>query len=204
MPLISIENLEEDVRLGLWKMEETPEEMLLRDASLKAVCDTASSCHSEVRKTERLCIHELLYQMTGLKGTVIDHDPSSKPLLRGFNLSISHTRGYAALILSPRRNVAVDIEYMSERVNRIAGKFIRDDEIAPDTVSRLVNWSAKETIYKLFSDEDLRYFEMRILPFLPENHGTLLVEDLKIAKQERVFYRINEEYVLSYSYQPLE
>ena len=45
---------------------------------------------------------------------------------------------------------------------------------------------------------------MRILPFLPENHGTLLVEDLKIAKQERVFYRINEEYVLSYSYQPLE
>lgn len=204
MPLISIENLEEDVRLGLWKIEETPEEMLLRDASLKAVCDTASSCHSEVRKMERLCIHELLYQMTGLKGTVIDHDPSSKPLLEGFNLSISHTRGYAALILSSRRDVAVDIEYMSERVNRIASKFIRADEVAPDTVSRLVNWSAKETIYKLFSDEDLQYFEMRLLPFLPERHGSLLVEDLKKEKLARVFYRVNEEYVLSYSYPPSE
>lgn len=202
MALIGIENIEEDVRLGLWKIEETPEEMLLRDASLKAVCDTASSCHSEVRKMERLCIHELLYQMTGLNGTVIDHDPSSKPVLEGFNLSISHTRGYAALILSPRRNVAVDIEYMSERVNRIVGKFIRDDEVAPDTVARLVNWSAKETIYKLFSDEDLQYFEMRLLPFLPENSGLLLVEDLKAEKRERVFYRVNEEYVLTYAYLP--
>ena len=79
MPLISIENLEQDVRLGLWKMAETPEEMLLRDTSLKAVCDTASSCQSEVRKLERLCIHALLYQMTGLKGVVIDHDASSTP-----------------------------------------------------------------------------------------------------------------------------
>ena len=200
MPLISIENLEQDVRLGLWKMEETPEELLLQDASLKAVCDTASSCQSEVRKLERLCIHALLYQMTGLKGVVIDHDASSRPLLEDFQLSISHTRGYAALILSEWRGVAVDIEYMSERVNRIVSKFVREDEQAPDTVSRLINWSAKETLYKLFSEEDLQYFEMRIQPFLPENQGLLLVDDLKIEKQAKVFYRANEDYVLTYSY----
>ena len=71
-------------------------------------------------------------------------------------------------------------------------------------MSRLINWSAKETLYKLFSEEDLQYFEMRLQPFLPENQGLLLVDDLKIEKQARVFYRANEDYVLTYSYLPSE
>jgi hypothetical protein len=90
---------------------------------------------------------------------------------------------------------------MSDRINKIVKKFIRDDEQAPDTLSRLIHWSVKETIYKLFSAENLDYFEMKVSPFTLENQGFVGVEDLKTEKRQQAFYRVNDAYVLTYAYQ---
>lgn len=48
----------------------------------------------------------------------------------------------------------MDIEYFNDRVERIASKFLRKDEKAEDLDAKLVHWCAKETVFKLFSEEN--------------------------------------------------
>ena len=117
------------------------------------------------------------------------------------------------MILSQTHNVAVDIEYCSNRVERIVERFIRADESMNGVEQHLINWSAKETMYKFFSEEDLQYFDMRVHPFDVAADGELLVDNLKlsssqfdgrepatISKALRVFYRLNEDYVITYAF----
>ncbi len=52
--------------------------------------------------------------------------------IEGYHISISHTLGYVAVILSRDYEVGVDIEYVSDRVNRISSRFLRDDEVFAD------------------------------------------------------------------------
>ncbi|MFW9607876.1 MAG: 4'-phosphopantetheinyl transferase superfamily protein, partial [Prevotella sp.] len=108
-------------------------------------------------------------------------------------------RGFASVILSKSKNVAVDIEYYSDRVARIADKFIRKDEIAKDVGSQLINWSAKETVYKYFSEQDLQYFDMKLMPNA-EIENTKQVQNLKTNDYQDVYYELNNEYVLTYTY----
>lgn len=147
---------------------------------------------------EILAVRALLYEMTHEESSKrISHEPSGKPLLKGYFISISHTKGYAAVIMSKTRNVAVDIEYVSDRVSKIVDKFIRSDEDSSTIEVQLKNWCAKETVYKYFSEEDLQYSEMR-LHDLSSSHA--LVDDLKIKKTIDVFFDTNSQYVLAYSY----
>lgn len=199
MALLSIRHLWDDVNLGIWVIEETVEQLFeqyphLKD--LKVYLD--EKYKNEGRKKEILAVRALLYEMTHEESSKrISHEPSGKPLLKGYFISISHTKGYAAVIMSKTRNVAVDIEYVSDRVSKIVDKFIRSDEDSSTIEVQLKNWCAKETVYKYFSEEDLQYSEMR-LHDLSSSHA--LVDDLKIKKTIDVFFDTNSQYVLAYSY----
>lgn len=199
MALLSIRHLWDDVNLGIWAIEETVEQLFeqyphLKD--LKVYLD--EKYKNEGRKKEILAVRALLYEMTHEESSKrISHEPSGKPLLKGYFISISHTKGYAAVIMSKTRNVALDIEYVSDRVSKIVDKFIRSDEDSSTIEVQLKNWCAKETVYKYFSEEDLQYSEMR-LHDLSSSHA--LVDDLKIKKTIDVFFDTNSQYVLAYSY----
>lgn len=106
---------------------------------------------SNARRMEYICERALLKDMMNGKIVKIFHNEDGKPILNnGLNISISHTRGYIAIILSETKNVGIDIEYVSDRVEKIASRFMREDESADDIMSLLVHWCAKETLYKLF------------------------------------------------------
>ena len=198
MALISIQKISDDVLLGLWRIEETIEDFYSRYPFLQVYRKELEEKYKfEGRQKEFLSIRALLFEMTHDDNLRIEHLPSGKPTLKGWQLSISHTKGFAVLILSQTRPVAVDIEYLSERVNKIAHKFIRPDETAVDTMSRLVHWSVKETVYKYFSDEDLQYFEMRLRDVTPDK---CKVENLKTKKTVEAKFVINSSFVLSYLY----
>lgn len=201
MPLLSIEEISPGCRLGLWQIEASIEQMLAEDSSLKNVLKCTESYQSEARRREVIAVYALLFAMTGNSELRIDHDNLSRPIVDGYHVSISHTKGYAALILSNCSNVAVDIEYFSDRVERVAHKFIRSDEDAPSLYAKLIHWSAKETIYKLFAEEFLDFFDMRVTPFNLSDRGTINVADLKEEKNQNVSYRKNNKYVLTYAYQ---
>jgi phosphopantetheinyl transferase len=199
MPVVYIKEVAPEVKLGLWKMEETVLQFLSDSSDMSKLFDVEISAYkSEVRRLEKLAVYSLLWKMTNSKVTV-SHNEDGKPIVDGYNISISHTRGYASVILSKLKNVAVDIEYYSDRVARIADKFIREDEIATDIASQLINWSVKETVYKYFSEQNLQYFDMKLIPF-EEFENTKRVLNLKTGSYLDVYYELNNEYVLTYTY----
>ena len=157
MPLLRIEKLRNGGLLGIWQMSESP----TCDAGL---LDEARHLYRSVaRQREYVCVRLLLREMLGCHDVVIEHLASGKPVLKGDNrtLSISHTRGYCAALLTNGRG-GVDVEYRSNRVNTIAHRFLRPDEKAESTLTRLAVWSAKETMYKMFSEDKLIFEQMRI------------------------------------------
>ena len=192
MPLSEIRQVSAHARLGLWRMDERPGELLALFPHLRQL---PMPYKHEGRQREFLSVRALLSVMTGDESLVIGHEPSGKPTLPGWHISISHTKGYAALILSPAEPVAVDIEQRSDRVGRIADRFIRPDEQAASIERMLTVWSAKETLYKLHSEDDLQYFEMRVAQWHPQH---LVIENMKSGQLVTLHHELTADYVLTF------
>lgn len=74
------------------------------------------------REAEKKGELKLLTLMLGYT-PIISHNSDGKPFIEGYNISISHTKGYVAIIISRFFEVGVDIEYPADRVLRIASRF---------------------------------------------------------------------------------
>lgn len=211
MALLFINEIDKDVRLGVWEMEENLN--YEKFASLPFY-DRLMSL-SENRRKETASVYSLLFAMTGNRNLVIGHEPSGKPYVEGYKIGISHTKGFVSVILSTSYDVAVDIEYINTRVLRIADRFLREDEkpnafqfskekkengdkdIIPDVIPTLLFWCAKETIYKLYSDERLTFQNIKIMD--AEQGGALCGNNLITGESVRIDYTFNNDYVLTYA-----
>ena len=209
MAVVNIREVYPGVSLGLWQMDESPEQLFdLYPHLLPYRSSLDDKYKNDGRKLEFLAIRALMYEMLRVNGASkgllshagdFTHNGQGKPLFRGYHVSISHTKGYAALILSKKSEVAVDIEYMSDRVERIASKFLRKDERADSLDAKLVHWCAKETVFKLFSEENLLFEDMRVKPFDTIADWACDVENLKSGKTARVDFELAMDFVLTYS-----
>jgi len=209
MALVNIREVYPGVSLGLWQMDETIAELCNLYPWLTSYLPALGKRYkNEGRKMEFLAVRVLLHEMLLMAGCTeaqiskigeIQHNEAGKPLLKGFHVSVSHTKGFAALIISKSQEVAVDIEYLSDRVERIAPKFLRKDEKAADLDSLLVHWCSKETVYKLFSSENLQFQEMRVKPFDAMADWNCEVENLKSKKKVVVDFELTMEFVLTYA-----
>lgn len=147
-------------RWGIWKVTETFAELLalLPDRGAMYMRELADF-KSEARKMERLATRVLLYTLIqDLKR--IGYHSTGKPYIVGGDayISISHTTGYVAVIVSQTDEVGIDIEKTGDRINRVAHKFIREDEYLPTdpaerTRALLLVWSAKEVMFKCLDQE---------------------------------------------------
>lgn len=209
MAVVNIREVYPGVSLGLWQMDESPEQLFdLYPHLLPYRSSLDDKYKNDGRKLEFLAIRALMYEMLRVNGASkgllshagdFTHNGQGKPLFRGYHVSISHTKGYAALILSKKSEVAVDIEYMSDRVERIASKFLRKDERADSLDAKLVHWCAKETVFKLFSEENLLFEDMLVKPFDTMADWACDVENLKSGKTARVDFELAMDFVLTYS-----
>lgn len=209
MAVVNIREVYPGVSLGLWQMDETVEQLFGQYPHLQAYRSQLEEKYkNDGRKLEFLAIRALMYEMLKTNGASkgllshagdITYNEAGKPLFRGYHISVSHTKGYAALILSKNQEVAVDIEYFNDRVERIASKFLRKDEKAEDLDAKLVHWCAKETVFKLFSEENLMFEDMRVKPFDTMADWSCDVENLKSRKMAHVDFELTMEFVLTYA-----
>lgn len=209
MAVVNIREVYPSVSLGLWQVEETIEDMYERYPWTRAYMEKLGKDYkSDERKLEFLIVRALLREMLKTQGypegkidkiANIRHNDAGKPLMDGFHVSVSHTKGFIAVIISRKQEVAVDIEYFSDRVKKVASKFLRKDENASDLDSLLVHWCAKETMYKLFSEENLQFQEMRVEPFDIMSDWNCTIENLKSHKTLLVDFELTMEFVLTYA-----
>ena len=195
--------------VAVWKVEETIEQLrsMFRDFSIYE--EDFSRFSAEKRKLEWLAVRALLKELCGGEEKEIGYAPSGKPFLKDQSayVSFSHTRGYVAVAMHPDAEVGIDIEQYGMRVQKLASRFIREDEMSSvqagdDVYAMLLHWSAKETMFKLMDEEAVDFLEhLRILPFIPATSGELHAVESKSGRgqQFRILYDTHPDYVLTYS-----
>lgn len=204
MPKITIDLVERgtNVNVSLWRISESEEELLSQKPFLQQYVVEMENMKSSARRLEYLVTRALLYDAVGEAGRIF-HYPTGKPYLQdGRNISISHTKGYAAIAVSKEYNVALDMEYVSDRVCRVADKFLRSDENAETTLQKLLVWCAKETLYKLHSEDNLTFHEMRVenVPEVKEHDfGELYIENIRRNRQVKVTFLVTEGFILAFA-----
>ncbi len=168
--------------LSIWKMDEPVEELLSLFPEKRCLYQSEVERHKSVkRRQEYLSVRALLLDALGHECDV-SHDEMGKPSLPEAHLriSISHTKGYAAILISPLREVGLDIEQFSDKVFHVRDKFLRAEEKqiidSTDRTQLLLCWSAKEAVYKLYEGLCPEYWEQITIKALDMDQCVILAE----------------------------
>lgn len=184
-------------------MTETEESLYSAYPELCKYKDFVDSMKSCSRRIEFLSVRALLKDMLGFMPELFHNEDGKPYILEVKNISISHTKGYAAVILSDEKKVAIDIEYCSDRVCRIQNSYVRPDEFLTSLKDMLICWCSKETLYKLHSKDKLSFMEMRTDSLLPSvsksDEGCFYIEDLRRNESIKMCFLSNEAYILTYA-----
>ena len=155
MPLHLQQNIGPKTKLYVWRIAETFEDLFdeihLTDWNIVRVM----SMKSEQHKLGFLSVRKL-FQAAGYSDFDVAYDKTGKPHLGdGHHISISHSHGFSAIIVSDV-TVGIDLELMRDKISRIADKFTSEEEeayldaSADDYVPKLtVIWGVKEAIFKI-------------------------------------------------------
>jgi len=160
LPLFYQKNINTTTSFAVWQIDETVPE-LLSLLENKEEYAHVYSLGKEHRQKEWLAVRVLLYNILGEHKSV-DYAPSGKPFLadNSFFISFSHTKKFAAVCISTEGEIGIDVEYRSDRVNRVVERFLSPTEIeyaGNSNLYFLVAWCAKETAYKKLGEEGLDF-----------------------------------------------
>jgi 4'-phosphopantetheinyl transferase EntD len=194
--------------LGILPIQEDSES-ILSQLDRKGLYSPTLASMIESRRREWLSVRLLLKNLTG-EEKEIGYLPSGKPYLadNSYHISISHTKGYVAVILHPTKEVAIDIEHLSPRVEKIRSRFMSEEEernLSPDNplIHLMLHWSAKECLFKRINQEEVEFqTQLHIHPFEPRSE----VWDSFAASETHteaggiftVHYYVSKKYVLTY------
>jgi 4'-phosphopantetheinyl transferase len=177
MPLFfSLE--EKNFQMAVWKMDEDLDELLHESSLSDADLARANSFTHTPRKKEWICIRLLLKKLNW--NFSIGYLETGKPFLENTtaNISISHTKDFAGIIISDHCTVGIDLERINPRIEKIAHKFVSAEEekmlSANQRLKQLfVIWGVKEVLFKMHHIGELLFKEhLAVMPFefqLPGN-----------------------------------
>lgn len=193
---------------GIWKMEETSGELLERLSRKDAYLPYLATLRTEHRQQEWLTTRVLLKELIG-EELLIAYRTDGAPYLpdSSLHISISHTRGYAAVLLQKTPAAGIDIEYCSDRVLKIRHRFLSPAENAAidpshETEHLLVHWCAKEALFKMIGRQGVDFIShLHICPFVYQPSGR--IEVYETHSSQPVFYglsyQVYHDFVLVWS-----
>jgi len=146
-------------RYGVWEMD--AEQQDVDDLPSGFTVPDFKAAH---RRTEYISVRKLALAM-GVDPADIDYTVSGKPLLRSLpetHISISHSRNYAAFMVSKQAYTGIDIEEFSERILRVRSRFMSEEEESKlrqlfvgqahpaeaELIALYLHWCSKEAMYK--------------------------------------------------------
>ena len=205
--------------IGIWEITETWQVMLELFTDKTLFADDVRQIQSDKRKCEWLAIRLLLKNLTGTEMR-ISYKDNGAPFLENnpFHISISHTKGYAALMLSQYPKPGIDIEYPSDRAWKLRTKFLSTDEQgqlclfehhalidaeAHSTTAALATicWCAKETAFKAMQVNGVDFIKhLHITPFTVADKGIILLKETKTPKQEifPIHYQTTDDFIFTW------
>lgn len=187
------------------QMTESVDELIEKLNNFDAYKSDFLKLTTEKRKLEFLNIRVGLNTMLG-KDVVILYDEFGKPYIDEgqCNISISHSKNLIALAAHPKKSVGIDIEYYSDKVQRIYKRFLSQTEQEElfcdnDIEKLMLAWSAKEALYKIIGSEAVDFArQLRIFPFSKSESGEIEAEHITSQKRFRLKYCTTSEYLFVY------
>lgn len=219
MPLYYQHTINATTKLGIWKIEEG-EEFFLEKTPLQQ-----NITHPHKRLQHLAGRYLLQYLFPDFPYDEIVIADTRKPYLPGeqYHFSISHCGDYAAAIVSTSHRVGIDIEIPTEKVVRIAHKFLHENEkqflasianlpgiitnknqqphkLKKETLT--VIWSSKEALFKWYSWGKVDFRENMQLVQEVQQQNDFLILPFVFQKEETIHLNITakifEEIVLSW------
>ena len=165
MPLYKTITAEPDIRIRIWKIEET-EAALATGITLTPHCqERYEGMSSELHRRGFLSIRHLM-ALEGYTDHDLYYDELGKPHLRDDSfISITHSYHFTGIAVSRDTPVGIDIEKQREKILKIAHKFTPISEYGsvkdPEALMRklTVVWGAKESLYKIDSTQGLSFLQ---------------------------------------------
>jgi 4'-phosphopantetheinyl transferase len=202
------QQVDDDTEFAIWKIEEQADELYSQ-----LQLDEQEKAYYEQLKIGKRNLHWLGTRVLLRKMLRTDEyidckvDGHGKPYLVNlpYHISLSHSFDYAAVMIS-KRPVGIDIEQVKQKVERIAHKFMRKEELAfisnEYKIPQLyVCWCVKEAVYKCHGQKEVSFLDNILLePFNFEGHGAVEAHLQKggISQDYLVGYLQYQDYMIGY------
>lgn len=196
--------------IAILRMDEHQDySLLIKDnKSIEDILNTEHKSH--IRKQQLFAARYLLQELTNdSKPYIIAYTDHGKPFIKDcpWEISVSHSGEFIALILSKDRKTGIDIEVLDPRIFRIENKFLRTDEkefIHPNHYLEqlYIIWSTKEVLFKIYEKGGLIFKEnLHVHPFDYTTKGSISADIIKdeYKKKFTVYYEKIDNLILVYA-----
>ncbi len=202
MPVYQLKNVTKNVKLGIWYIDETIAELTKIATERGIYLKDLPQVKNENRIKQWLATRLLLNSF--FTNATIIYDEKRKPFLsNGWNISISHSGDYVAIILNENDNCGIDIEKISNKVERIKHKFLNETDLKNITTEQYLTiyWGAKEALYKYYGKKEVLFIEnLFIEDFSPTKNTFKGIIDMPNLKtQLNMVWEKIEDYILVYT-----
>lgn len=202
MPITEDLTISEEIRLIVWEISETINDLKTEDLLGKNSLKLLNQRKSEIHKKQFLAIRNILKELS-IQDQDLVYDESGKPFIRdGQNISFSHSGNYAAVIIGKQR-VGIDIEIRKDRILKIKEKFLGIELNYPGDLNSekaLIYWNIKESIFKTV-DNSVVDFRKNIL-VLPLDINNNYIKSWYLNDDQidsyNSYYKISKNYTLAY------
>lgn len=183
MPVIVQKSISNNISLSIWSIEESLD-FFLSNLRLTKNCEQRlDKLKSDEMKKQFLAVRKLI-QLNGISLDSLRYSSEGIPFLNNEkNISISHTKGFSAIAISPKP-VGIDIQDFRDKILSISKKFINSNErdlIDPSSIKELtLVWCIKEATYKVHRKPGLDFKDEIKIQSISNNlsHSTVEVEKL--------------------------
>ncbi len=196
MALVIDQITKEGARILVWKDEEDfdffYDQVFLFDGD-----NLLLAKHKSDRRKKDLLISRFLLQKIVCNAHVL-YSENGKPYLSDYHseISISHTKDIVAVIVHSTKKVAIDVEYIDAKVERLKSRFLSNYEMKQaNTVEKsIMFWSAKESLFKFDDNQGLDFTTELSLTL----NGDNLIGCIRNSENFRIDYQICENWVMTY------
>lgn len=203
------QQVDDDTEFALWRIEEQAEDLhnqlQLNDEEKYFVQNIGNGKRHLHWLGTRVLLRTMLDTSEYIDCKVDEH---GKPYLVSlpYHISLSHSFDYAAVMISRKKPVGIDIEHVKEKVERIAARFLSPDELKfIDPQQKIEHlyacWCAKEAIYKCYGQKEVSFMEdiaLRPFAFTGEGQANAILTKGDIKIDYTVGYLQYDGYMIGY------
>ena len=204
MPFLKEFIINEKTKIKLWKVmigELSPKELNNEEKKLFKLKK------SNILREQFLATRKMLTLENS--DYIITYDFDGKPSLNSeFNISISHSNEIAALVMSNKKIIGLDVQFKESKILNIQNKFLNNFEklnIGGDPSIDILTmiWTSKESIYKAIGLKGTSLSNNIIIDKVVEKDKTGIgyyINGTEKVKFDLKFFYI-DEYTICYAYQ---